>query len=209
MGAAACGAAFVAVAALVAHGVFHRFDQYAVFHWMRWLAPGHHAVLSVRGPLFPRVVHGSPLGTAVDLLTYPASVVPSALIVALAARMLGRERGLQLVCLWLAVNGVEVVFKVLVEPPPLYRIYAGAPVHIPGFDHSLPSGHTLRSLVVATALVWAWWRSAPIAFLWAAAMPFALVLLGDHTPMDVIAGVLAFAALYLTVTATRWTALFM
>ena len=93
--------------------------------------------------------------------------------------------------LWVAANVLELLGKLIVERPNLYL----HGMHVSGFDHSLPSGHTLRSLVVATALA-ATWRTGRAALAWAATIPFALVVLGDHTPTDVVAGLLAFTALY-------------
>jgi membrane-associated phospholipid phosphatase len=194
--AAALAAASVALAILVDHGVFHGVDQYAVDHWMPWLSRTHHPVVSLRALFVPAVVSRSWLGTLVDLATYPASAFPSAVVVGLVALRVRRPLGTLLVALWVAANVVELAGKLLVERPSLTRVYAGEPVHIAAFDHSLPSGHTLRAFVVATALAAAW-RWGRFAFLWAAAMPFALVALGAHAPLDVVAGVLAYGALVL------------
>ena len=66
-------------------------------------------------------------------------------------------------------------------------------MHVTGFDHSLPSGHTLRALVVALALACVW-RAGRLAFLWAATVPVSLVVTGDHVPTDVLAAALLFVA---------------
>ena len=65
---------------------------------------------------------------------------------------------------------------------------------ISAFDTSLPSGHTIRSLIVAGAVAAAW-RSGRAAYVWAATVPFALVATGAHTPTDVVAGSLIAVAL--------------
>jgi membrane-associated phospholipid phosphatase len=67
-------------------------------------------------------------------------------------------------------------------------------MHVYGFDQSLPSGHTIRSLLVAGAIACAW-HWGRLALVWAAGVPFALVVLGHHTPTDVAAGV--FVVLFL------------
>lgn len=181
---------FVALAILVELGEFTWLDQYAVDHWMPWIQPKPHPLVTIGALLVPGTKSGT-LGTIVDLWTYPAAVVPSGIVIAIVlyAR---RRRALVWAALWVAANVVELAGKLIVARPHLY--YHG--LHVTGFDHSLPSGHTLRSLVVATALA-ATWKQGRAALAWAATIPFALVALGDHTPTDVVAGVLAFVALYL------------
>jgi membrane-associated phospholipid phosphatase len=181
------GALFAATAGLVAAGVLTRVDQHAVSHLMPWLRPRHHSFVSISSLTLPGL-HGSPARCLVDLWTYPAALVPSAVLVLAAAgrlRTTGRMSAAITWCvLWVAGNAIELAGKLGLERPALYR----HGVHVTGFDHSLPSGHTIRSLVVAGALAWAW-RRGWVALLWAATVPFALVALGDHTPTDVVAGV--------------------
>jgi membrane-associated phospholipid phosphatase len=181
---------FVALAILVELGVFTGLDQYAVDHWMPWLAPKSHPLVTI-GALFVPSTKSSTAGTIVDLWTYPAAVVPSGIVIAivLAAR---RRAALPWSALWVAANVVELAGKLIVHRPALY--FHG--MHLSGFDNSLPSGHTLRSLVIAAALTATWRRAGRPALAWAATIPFALVALGDHTPTDVVAGLLAFGALY-------------
>lgn len=191
---ALAGAAlFVATAALVAAGALTWLDQYAVTHLMPWLRPRHHPLVTISSLTLP-AVHGSVAQVLVDLWTYPAAFLPSALLVLAGAwrlRARGRmDAALAWCALWIAGNAVELAGKLAVERPPLHR----GGVHVSGFDHSLPSGHTIRSLVVAGALAWAW-RRGRLAFVWAAGVPFALVALGHHTPTDVVAGVFVGAIL--------------
>ena len=182
-------ALFVALAILVELGAFTWLDQYAVSHWMPWLQPEHHPLITISALLVPQTVP-STLGTIVDVWTYPAAVVPSAVIVAVIVLARGWDAAVW-AALWVAVNVVELAGKLIVVRPNLY--FHG--LHVTGLDNSLPSGHTLRSLVVATAVA-ATWRAGRAALVWAATIPFALVALGDHTPTDVVASLLAFAALY-------------
>lgn len=178
---------FALLAALVAAGAFTWLDQYAVSNLMPWLRPSHHAFVTISSLTIPSL--GRSAGHAlVDLYTYPAAFVPSGALVLLCAWQL-RARGelsaaVTWCALWVVGNAVELVGKLGVERPALHQ---GA-VHVTAFDHSLPSGHTIRSLVVAGALAWTW-RRGRLAFAWAAAVPFALVALGAHTPTDVVAGV--------------------
>jgi membrane-associated phospholipid phosphatase len=176
-------ALFVALAALVAAGAFHGADQYAVSHWMPWLQRKSHPLVQVSTLVVPET-RWTLAGTLVALWTYPASLLPSALVAGYAA---WRLRDARPAVLWLAANALELAGKLLVERPALFAHGR----HVTGFDHSLPSGHTLRSLVVAWSLA-ALWRRGRLAYAWALSVPFALVVLGDHTPTDVVAGVLAF-----------------
>lgn len=176
-------AALALLTALVAAGRLHGLDRYAVAHWMPWLSPRHHALLELKPLLIP-AREGPAAARAIDAWTYPASVLASAVIVALCAY---RTRRRLLVALWVAANTVEVVGKLAVTKPALYTTHH---VHVAGFDHSYPSGHTIRGALVAAAVASAWPRVAPFAWAWFATVPFALVALGYHTPTDVIGGLL-------------------
>lgn len=187
------GIGFLALAGLVAAGAFTWLDQYAVSHLMPWLQARSRSQVTVSSLTLPSLGHSA--GRAlVDLWTYPAAFVPSLVLVLVCAWRL-HARGCTTAAvtwcaLWLAGNAVELLGKLRVERPALHR---GA-VHVTSFDHSLPSGHTIRSLVVAGAIAWTW-RRGGLAFAWAAGVPFALVALGAHTPTDVAAGVLVAVAL--------------
>jgi membrane-associated phospholipid phosphatase len=63
-------------------------------------------------------------------------------------------------------------------------------IHVRGFDQSYPSGHTLRTALVAAT---AWRlrpRLAPLLALWLAAAAALLVAGGWHVPSDVAGGLL-------------------
>lgn len=183
-------ALFVLLAALVAAGVFHGVDQYAVSHWMPWLQRKSHPLVEITTLVVPET-RWTLGGTLVALWTYPASLLPSALVAGYAA---WRLRDARPAVLWVAANAVELAGKLIVARPAVYAHGR----HVTGFDHSLPSGHTMRSLVVAYALA-ALWRRGRFAYAWALTVPFALVAVGDHVPTDLVAGILAFAALGLAV----------
>lgn len=186
-------ALFAATAALVASGVLTGLDQYAVSHLMPWLRPRHQPFVTLSSLTLPGV-DGPVVRALLDLWTYPAAFVPSGLLVLAVAwrlRSAGEIRAAITWCvLWVAGNAIELAGKLGIDRPPLYR----HGVHVSGFDHSLPSGHTIRSLLVAATLAYTW-RGGRLAFLWAAGVLGALVVLGHHTPTDVAAG--AFVALFL------------
>ena len=182
--AAAFAAAFLALAALVATGVLTRLDRWSVHHVMPWARLGSQHLVDVSAVLVPET-RSTLGGTLVGLWTYPASPFVSGLIVLACAIVLER-RGFRssafaLCALWVAANVIEVAGKLALSRPSL---------GVRGFGHSYPSGHTVRSLVVATAIAWTWRRFGPAAFVWAAGVIVALVLLGDHTPSDVLGGAL-------------------
>jgi membrane-associated phospholipid phosphatase len=155
---------------------------------MPWLQRKSHPLVQISTLVVPET-RWTLGGTLVALWTYPASLLPSALVVGYAA---WRLRDARPAVLWVAANLVELAGKLLVARPALYAHGR----HVTGFDHSLPSGHTMRSLVVAYSLA-ALWRRGRLAYVWALSVPFALVVTGDHVPTDVVAGLLAFAALAL------------
>jgi membrane-associated phospholipid phosphatase len=189
-------ALFLLTAILVDHGSFHGVDQYAVDHWMPWLHPHRHGSLFSVGSLIVPETRPTLAGTLVALWTYPASVVPSGIVVAIVCRARG---WLWPGVLWVAANVVELAGKEIVHRSALRVHDAG----FPGFDHSLPSGHTLRSLVLALVVVAAWRRAWPVAA-WAVTIPVALVLIGDHVPTDVVAGAFAFGGLALALPGDTW-----
>ncbi|HLK44887.1 MAG TPA: phosphatase PAP2 family protein, partial [Acidimicrobiales bacterium] len=95
-----------------------------------------------------------------------------------------RVDGVTMCALWLAGNILEGFGKLTITRPALYKAH----VHAAAFDNSLPSGHTIRSLVAAAAIYLAW--RARWAWLWALVVLVALVVTGAHTPTDIVAGVL-------------------
>jgi membrane-associated phospholipid phosphatase len=177
---------FLVTAALVAAGVFHGADQYAVSHWMPWSHPRRHRLLALRG-LFLPATSGSVARRALEVWIYPASVFVSGVIVAWIGL---RTRSLVWPALWIAGNAIELAGKLIVRRPALFH----DGLHVVAFDHSLPSGHTIRAFVLAGALAWTW-RRGRLAFVWAVTVPVVLVLLGAHAPLDVVAGAFVAAAL--------------
>lgn len=190
---------FVATSFLVARGSLTGVDQYAVGHLMPWLRLHPTGLVwALTAPSLHRPIAAALL----TLCVYPAAVLPSALLVGAAAVVLHRRRdddaAIVWCMLWLVANAIEVGAKWLIERPALYV----AGVHVGAFDHSLPSGHTVRSLVAAGALAYTW-RWGRLAVVWAAGVALVLVPLGWHTPTDVAAG--CFVALMLWGFAPSWS----
>jgi hypothetical protein len=189
---------FLATGLLVSRGTFHGLDQYAVTQWMPWLRPSPNSRVTFATLALPS--WQSPvLAGLLEFDVYPASVLPSAIVIGIAAFALhrrGETRAAVTWCaLWLAANIFEVAGKTVFERPPLHTAVGSRYVHVAGFDHALPSGHTLRSLVVAAAVAYTW-RYGWLAVAWAATFPIVLIVIGWHTPTDIAAGAFAALALY-------------
>jgi membrane-associated phospholipid phosphatase len=171
--------AFAALAALVAAGAFARVDQWAVDHLM----PGanlHNEGGGLLQGLVP-LLHSnwsSAYAVAANIVTLPASYLVSLAIAFACSRVLG----LALV----AAVAVEVLCKEVLTRPALYD----GSFHIKPFDSSFPSGHTLRTVIVAGAIARTWPRARPLAVAWAIASLVLIQLAGWHTPTDIAGGVL-------------------
>jgi undecaprenyl-diphosphatase len=206
--AVALAAAFAALAVAVAHSpAVQRADQWATTHAMPGLEAGGRAPSAVASAVpFRRVsLHGHAwIRFVTDAWTLPASPLVSALLFALGGLLLVR-RGARAAAVawgaaWVVGNAVEVLTKHVLERPPLHDVVRGARVHVAGFDHSYPSGHALRSVLLAGLVTALWPRARTGALLWAlAALPL-LLLAGFHAPSDLVGGALLAALLVTLVT---------
>ncbi len=115
---------------------------------------------------------------AVNVVTLPASFLIAVAIVLACSRALA-------IALVAAVAVETLCKEVLVRP----ALYDGS-FHVIAFDTSFPSGHTLRTIIVARAIAWRWPRAGPIAAAWAVASIALLLVAGWHTPSDLLGGVL-------------------
>jgi membrane-associated phospholipid phosphatase len=179
------------LAGLVASGATTGLDRWAAENAMplagRPSAPPGFADSVV--PLLDAPFH--PAGVAVaQVVTLPGQVTLSLVLVLLAARRLwtlGRvEAAACWPAAWLLAVVVELVFRHTLSRAPLYR----HGVHLTGLDMSWPSGHALRSALVAAACAVAWPRLRVPLAIWLAAAAVLLELAGFHTPTDVAGGLL-------------------
>jgi membrane-associated phospholipid phosphatase len=163
---------------LVAAGLFGDVDQWAVDHAM----PGAHfsktseSFLHALIPLYA-TRWTSAWSVAVNVVTLPASFLVAFAIVTACSRRLGLAL--------LAGVAVELLCKETLDKPALF---AGS-FHIVQFDSSFPSGHTLRTVLVAIAVSRVRPQLVAPAALWAAASIALLLLAGWHTPSDILGGV--------------------
>jgi membrane-associated phospholipid phosphatase len=191
---AALALAFVALTALVAVGALTRLDQFSLDHLMPWLAPGESAGSSVAGFYRPFTLHTTTAVKLLALWTYPCSVLVSGVVIVCASLLLWRRLGpveaLVLPAAWAIGNAIEVAGKGLLVRPALYGTANGARVHVTAFDDSFPSGHMMRGVLVAGAVVLVWSRASRWAVVWAVLVAPALVLQAAHTITDVVGGAL-------------------
>ena len=177
--AALLACAFAALASLVAAGAITRLDQWAVDHAM----PGA-SFASVGGGLLEGLVPllhsnwSSAYAIAANIVTLPASFLISLAIAFVCSRALGAAL--------VAAVAVEALCKELLTRPALYD----GSFHIAAFDSSFPSGHALRTVIVAAAVSWRWPRARAIAVAWAIVSLVLIQLAGWHTPTDIAGGVL-------------------
>jgi membrane-associated phospholipid phosphatase len=171
-------AAFAALAGLTAAGSFSGLDQWAVDHAMPGASFSRVSTSLVSDviPLYHVRWH-SPWSVATNLVTLPASFLLSVVIVAALSRRLGLAL--------LACVTVEVICKETLTRPALHH---GA-LHIAPFDSSFPSGHALRTVLIAVAVAMTRPRLARAATVWATVSVVLLLLGGWHTPSDLIGGV--------------------
>jgi membrane-associated phospholipid phosphatase len=182
LGAAAAG--FAALAGIVASGAATRLDQWACDNTMPLAGKpsGPPALLESVVPLLHASWH--PLGVAVmEVVTLPGQVAISFLIVLVVA---WRMRTPAWVAVWLGAVGVELICRHVLTRPALYR----GGIHVSSFDVSWPSGHVLRSALVAAVLAAAWPRLRWWLAAWLVAVAVLLELAGAHTPTDVAGGLL-------------------
>jgi membrane-associated phospholipid phosphatase len=164
---------FVALAVLVATGALAGLDQWSVDHLM----PGAsftNEEASLTDSLIPLWgTHWSNAwSVAANVVTLPASF-----FVALA---LTAWRSRPLAVAVLLGTAVETVLKHTLTRPALFH----GSLHIAGFDDSFPSGHTLRTVLVAAVV------AQPLGAAWAVASIVLLEAAGWHTPTDVAGGLL-------------------
>jgi hypothetical protein len=180
--------AYATLAVLVAAGAFTGVDQWAVDHLMPSSA-FHHARsgwLEAAVPLLHQRFD-SPLAVAADIVTLPAAALVSLAIVGFASRV----AGFGLLAAWAAGSAVELLCKHALVRPALYD----GTFHVAAFDSSFPSGHALRAVLVAYAVVRMWPHAGRVAIVWVVASVVLLQRAGWHTPTDLAGGLLVGGAL--------------
>jgi membrane-associated phospholipid phosphatase len=129
-------------------------------------------------------------------LTLPAAPLVAAVAGAVGAFVVflrGRpRRAAGWAGVFVGASVAEVLMKTAVERPLLHQFDGIRDAVVPrdSFNHSFPSGHTLRGLLLALLLVELVPRLRTGLAVWLGAMSVALVVSSMHTPSDVAGGVL-------------------
>jgi membrane-associated phospholipid phosphatase len=188
---AALAAAYAALAVLVATGATNGLDQWSVDHLMPGL--GDASVTPTTMEALVPLLHASwhtPLTILGNLVTLPAQAVIGSLLVAacwlVLARRGRRHAALAWLVAWIAANAIEVLCKSLLSRSLLH--HDGAPLW--AFQSSWPSGHTLRSVLLALTVAAVWPRTSRWIAAWVAASLVLLEVDGFHVPTDIAGGLL-------------------
>jgi membrane-associated phospholipid phosphatase len=188
---AALAAAYATLAVLVATGATNGLDQWSVEHLMPGL--GDAATVPSKTEAVVPLLHASwdtPLAFLGNVVTLPAqAAIGSALAAACWVVLMRRGRthaALAWIVAWVAANAVEVLCKSVLSRPLLH--HDGAPLW--AFQASWPSGHTLRSVLLAATVAAVWPKAGRWAAAWAAATIVLLEVDGFHVPTDLAGGLL-------------------
>jgi membrane-associated phospholipid phosphatase len=192
--------AFAVLAVLVEAGALTRVDQFALDHLMPALHPESTSGGSITQGIYrPFRAGTSPLWEAVDLWTYPCSVILSGLVMATVLVVSWRrsrlEPALAIAAAWVVGNAVELAGKAVIRRPALYGTTRGVRIEVTAFSNSFPSGHMIRGTLVVAAVVLVWPRARWLLVPWAILVAPALVVSAAHTPTDVLGGLLMGLAL--------------
>jgi membrane-associated phospholipid phosphatase len=192
---AVVAAALAAFTGLVLAGSLTRIDDWAIDHVMPGLDP-HSDVSIVSGTSLwrPFPLHAAWWEKLLDVYLYPASfLVSGAVAVACCALLVRRGSHIAAVvwlAAWLGANALELAGKTGLARPDVRWTNGPAPEHVRPFDHSYPSGHTARAVVLAALVAYVFPRVRLAVAAWVVLVPAALVVAGDHTVSDVIGGML-------------------
>jgi membrane-associated phospholipid phosphatase len=202
----AAAVVFALLALALAAGALDAVDSYSVHHLMPWFTLNQHGKSFV-GSLLS--YHGRQFRATLGI-RLPAGIMVSSALMVLFCAVLWRRGDRRAALLWLggfvAANAVEVLCKSVIGRPDLYVSLDGVPYHETGFDHSFPSGHTLRAGILVAAAVYTWPMLRWLALPWLAAVVLTLELNGAHTPSDILGGLLLACTIVTAVLALRgWT----
>ena len=192
---AASAAALAVLTILVVTGALTGIDDWAIDHVMPALDPhSHAAVVNSTGLWRPFPLDAVWWDKLLDTYLYPASFLCSALLVASLCTVLARRGAvvpaIVWVGAWLGANAAELVGKLGLERPDVRWSNGVRPIHVVSFDHSYPSGHSTRAVVLAALVAYVFPRARYAAAAWVVFVPAALVVAGDHTVSDVVGGTL-------------------
>ncbi|HEY2219384.1 MAG TPA: phosphatase PAP2 family protein [Gaiellaceae bacterium] len=208
------GGALAVFTVLVVTGAMTGIDDWAIDHVMPGLDPhSHGGIVHSTGLWRPFDLDAVWWVKVLDAYLYPASFLVSALVVAALCAVLARRGAVVPAVVWLGAwlgaNAAELVGKLGLGRPEVHWSNGIRPVHVAAFDHSYPSGHSARAVVLAALVAYVFPRVRYAAAAWVVLVPAALVVAGDHTVSDVVGGTLLGALIVLLAHAMigAWTRL--
>jgi hypothetical protein len=194
-GAVAAGAAaFAALAGLVAAGSLTSVDEWALDHAMpeAHFTGGKPTLAEALVPLLHTSWHGV-VPVVTNVVTVPAAFLVATAIVAAACIALPRRTAAALAVAYVAGNAIEELTKTTLTRPAL----TAHGVHVAAYDNSFPSGHTIRTVLIAAAVALAWPRARTWVVAWAVCSVVMIELGALHVPSDIAGGLLLAATLVL------------
>jgi membrane-associated phospholipid phosphatase len=194
------GAAFAVLTAAVQVGLLRPADRFANDHLQplsdttlaQTVAPAEPMVA-----LRPIVRGHRSLGVSIAAIAFaPADTLSAVILVSVTALALRRRGRPRAGAAWIVALGAGLVIegagKRLVD-----QIQTGPVSHVFGvtFRGSYPSGHTIRSVILAALVSTLWPRARPWVIVWVVFVTGVLELGGLHVPTDIAGGFLAGGAL--------------
>ena len=194
------GAAFVILTSAVQAGVVRPVDRFAVHHLQPLSQTSLAQTVTAPDPLvavLPVVRgHQSVLVTTAAIAFAPADTLAAVIIIAATGLMLYRRGRRRAAVGWigalLAGLAIEGVGKLLVGQ---IQFSPAATVFGVTLNGSYPSGHTIRSVILAAMVATLWPRTRPWLIAWVALLTSLLELGGLHVPSEIAGGFLAGGAL--------------
>jgi len=193
------GTAFLVLTALVQAGLLRPADRYAIHH-LEPLSGGTLAqTVAPPDPLqaLRPVVRGERSAVvSIGAIAFVPADTEAAIVLVVAAGVVLRRRGRARPWAWtaalLAGLAVEGLGKRLVDQ---IHFAPGTTILGVALNGSYPSGHTIRSVILATAAATLWPRARPLLAAWVLLVTGLLELGGLHVPSDIAGGFLAGGAL--------------
>jgi membrane-associated phospholipid phosphatase len=194
------GAALVILTAAVQTGVVRPVDRFAVRHLQPLSQTSLAQTVTEPDPLvavLPVVRgHQSVLVTTSAIAFAPADTLAAVIIVAATGLMLyrrGRQRAavgwIGALLAGLAIEGLGKLLVGQVQFSPAATVFGVT------LNGSYPSGHTIRSVILAAMAATLWPRTRPWLIVWVALLTTLLELGGLHVPSEIAGGFLAGGAL--------------
>ncbi len=194
------GAAFALLTVAVGAGWLHPVDRYAIHHLQPLARDTFEKNVAPPEPLsaLAPIVTGdrTAVASGFAIVLAPADTAAALILVAAAGLVLRRRGRPRVAAVWMAALlaglAIEVAGKALVD-----QLRFGTSVTVLGvtINGSYPSGHTIRSVIMAAMFAMVWPRARGAVIVWAVVVTVLLEIGGLHVPTDIAGGFLVGGAL--------------